>query len=284
MAVMSSPTSASSYTTAASSLTSSSASSSYSQTTSATLSITHSDSLMDLMSSTDTDTDNADAYRARATRRRARRAGLGWAGGSHANTYRPGDAYSCPCSSRSNGSSRSVSRCGGCRNNSSSGSDDSYWCSSSDKSSLRDSESDSGHDQEDDEEDVQCSGTLKYMSPERLRGEAHGKPSDVWAVGVTLAEFALSVYPYDLTDLADDVFDRLARIEQPICFDAVNGKRLVPLGSAFQDFIRLATLPVASERPMAQELLEHPFFKQWDTPFNLRSYLAERIFVPPTKP
>ncbi|KPA73193.1 putative protein kinase [Leptomonas pyrrhocoris] len=127
-----------------------------------------------------------------------------------------------------------------------------------------------------------CSGTDKYMSPERQRGESHGKPADIWAVGVTLAEFAVGEYPYNVEDVIDE-FDRVSRLEQPVDVLQFNEHRAAPLSTVFADFIHLATLPTASQRPTAQELLEHPFFKQWHKPFNLKDYLATRVFVPSNK-
>ncbi|KAG5486163.1 hypothetical protein LSCM1_07281 [Leishmania martiniquensis] len=124
-----------------------------------------------------------------------------------------------------------------------------------------------------------CCGTTKYMSPERQRGEPHGKAADIWAVGVTLAEFAVGEYPYDLKDAIDE-FDRVSRMEKPVDVLRFNKHRAVPLSTVFADFCRLATLPAASQRPTAQELLEHPFFKQWHRPFNLKDYLAARVPVP----
>ncbi|TPP40877.1 Protein kinase domain family protein [Leishmania donovani] len=124
-----------------------------------------------------------------------------------------------------------------------------------------------------------CCGTDKYMSPERQRGEPYGKPADIWAVGVTLAEFAVGEYPYDLKDVIDE-FDRVSRMDKPVDVLQFNKHRAVPLGTVFADFCRLATLPTASQRPTAQELLEHPFFKQWHRPFNLKDYLAARVPVP----
>jgi serine/threonine protein kinase len=58
-----------------------------------------------------------------------------------------------------------------------------------------------------------CSGTNKYMSPERHRGEPHGTPADIWAFGVTLAECALGRYPVNLTDCTDE-FDRMDRMKR----------------------------------------------------------------------
>ncbi|KPI88476.1 putative Protein kinase [Leptomonas seymouri] len=124
-----------------------------------------------------------------------------------------------------------------------------------------------------------CSGTDKYMSPERQRGEPHGKPADIWAVGVALAEFAVGEYPYCVDDVIDE-FDRVSRLEKPVDVLQFNAHRAAPLSTVFADFIRLATLPIASQRPTAQELLEHPFFKQWHKPFNLKDYLAARVPVP----
>lgn len=129
------------------------------------------------------------------------------------------------------------------------------------------------------DEDIACSGTDLYMSPERQRGERHGKPSDIWAVGVTLAEFAVGEYPYDLTN-CEDAFDKMSRSSKPLDLSSFNAKRNKALSEKFLDFARLATMPNPADRPTAKVLLEHPFFRQWDSPFNLKEYLLERVTVP----
>ncbi|KAH9599892.1 Protein kinase domain [Trypanosoma melophagium] len=121
-------------------------------------------------------------------------------------------------------------------------------------------------------EDLQCSGTNKYMSPERQRGKAHGAPSDIWAVGMTLAEFSVGEYPVDFTNCID-AFDLVSRIEAPL--DLRKYPRPSPLSEEFIDFIRISMLPEPRERPTARELLEHPFFRQWETPFSIEDYLRE---------
>ncbi|KEG09589.1 putative protein kinase [Trypanosoma grayi] len=120
--------------------------------------------------------------------------------------------------------------------------------------------------------DLQCSGTNKYMSPERQRGKTHGKPSDIWAVGMTLAEFAVGEYPVDFTGCVD-AFEQAYRMEAPL--DLNRFPRSSVLSEEFIDFIRISMLPVPEERPTARELLEHPFFRQWGTPFSIEDYLRE---------
>lgn len=44
-----------------------------------------------------------------------------------------------------------------------------------------------------------CKGTYLYMSPERLNGEEYGFNSDIFSLGITLAECALGRYPFQMT-------------------------------------------------------------------------------------
>jgi serine/threonine protein kinase len=39
-------------------------------------------------------------------------------------------------------------------------------------------------------------GSLAYLSPERVRGEAAGPPADVFALGLVLYELATDVHPF----------------------------------------------------------------------------------------
>jgi len=39
-------------------------------------------------------------------------------------------------------------------------------------------------------------GTLRYMSPEQIRGEVAGFPSDIFALGVVLYEFVTGQHPF----------------------------------------------------------------------------------------
>ena len=42
-------------------------------------------------------------------------------------------------------------------------------------------------------------GTLTYMSPERISGQEYSYPSDIWSLGVCLATIALGKYPFPTT-------------------------------------------------------------------------------------
>ncbi|EKX54852.1 hypothetical protein GUITHDRAFT_61751, partial [Guillardia theta CCMP2712] len=41
-------------------------------------------------------------------------------------------------------------------------------------------------------------GTVTYMSPERMTGESYSMESDIWSVGLVIAECAMSHYPYTI--------------------------------------------------------------------------------------
>jgi len=45
-------------------------------------------------------------------------------------------------------------------------------------------------------------GTINYMSPERLEGEAYSFSSDIWALGIIVYEMAIGESPYPMTDKA----------------------------------------------------------------------------------
>nr|CCC91952.1 putative protein kinase [Trypanosoma congolense IL3000] len=136
----------------------------------------------------------------------------------------------------------------------------------------------SSEDDSDGESNLQCSGTNKYMSPERQRGMPHGRPSDIWAVGMTLAEFAVGQYPVDLTDCAD-AFVLADRIGAPL--DLRRFPRDVPLSDAFLDFVRVSMDPDPERRATARELLGHPFFMQWTAPFSMEVFLERHTAVKP---
>lgn len=101
-------------------------------------------------------------------------------------------------------------------------------------------------------------GTVTFMSPERIKGDAHSTTSDVWSLGVTLLQCALGRFPYfDEQEEAGRgiaFFDLLERIQ--------NRPAPVPPPSFSEDcrsFIAECLRKDPLKRPSAVDLLEHPF-------------------------
>uniref|UniRef100_A0A7S1LGX3 mitogen-activated protein kinase kinase n=1 Tax=Neobodo designis TaxID=312471 RepID=A0A7S1LGX3_NEODS len=118
-------------------------------------------------------------------------------------------------------------------------------------------------------------GTILQMSPERLRGEPHGPASDVWSVGVTIAELATGKHPFmsaAAADLAGDGgvtgrFWALASVikhtasadECAAATDAALTQALANSSDVLRDFVRRAVHADPVRRATIAGLLEHPF-------------------------
>ena len=48
-------------------------------------------------------------------------------------------------------------------------------------------------------------GTLCYMSPERLANMDYSYPSDIWSLGIVVYEMATGVHPYSIADRPIDI-------------------------------------------------------------------------------
>ena len=129
-----------------------------------------------------------------------------------------------------------------------------------------------GGAEEEDDAIALCSGTDRYMSPERKRGEAHGPPSDIWSLGMTLAECAVGYYPIDTTGCQDE-FERMDAMRR-VTFAPEDAKRL---SSNFKDFIEKAMSFDQFERPSAVALLDHPWLAMWEGTYSLAQKLRETL-------
>ena len=118
-----------------------------------------------------------------------------------------------------------------------------------------------------------CSGTEKYMSPERQRGEPHGFAADIWALGLCIAECAHGRYPIDLSECID-LFDRIERMSNP---QPVVDSLPASSSGALRDFILRCMAPKTSDRPTAHELQAHPFLSMWEGPFDLSEYISSHM-------
>ena len=125
-------------------------------------------------------------------------------------------------------------------------------------------------------------GTIGYLSPERLRGEAHGAPGDVWALGMTLLQLALGgVHPLRFDPAHPDgggdlgffqVASRLGALDRdgaggaappPAVQHALDGCALSPEAT---DFLARLLRPAPAARPTAPQALVHPWLARHKLP------------------
>lgn len=97
-------------------------------------------------------------------------------------------------------------------------------------------------------------GAVTYMSPERISGLSYSFQSDVWSLGIALAECAMGVYPYQ-TESKMELYDLLDVIVDSPAPSLPNDK----FSQSFCDFIALCLRKRQEERPGAEDLLGHPF-------------------------
>lgn len=94
-------------------------------------------------------------------------------------------------------------------------------------------------------------GTSTYMSPERIRGLKYGTASDIWSVGVLLAQMLLGKYPFPLN------------VGFMTLLMHVTNTDGLEIGDTFsadaQAVVRWCLKQDEKNRPTAEELLEHPW-------------------------
>ena len=101
-------------------------------------------------------------------------------------------------------------------------------------------------------------GTPGYMAPEIFKKSGHGKPVDLWALGV-ITYFLLCGYtPFD----RDSDFEEMqAILNADYSFTPTEYWRGV--SDSAKDFIRLCLTVDAGKRMTAHEALQHPFVAGW---------------------
>ncbi|KEG11326.1 protein kinase [Trypanosoma grayi] len=109
-----------------------------------------------------------------------------------------------------------------------------------------------------DVETLSSQGSVIYMSPERIKAQPYSFSSDIWSVGLTIAECALGMYPFG--SIKNNLFELLQVIatgDAKIDWTA-DGRQHSP---ELIDFIDQCLRPLDS-RPTATELLHHPFIQK----------------------
>ena len=104
-------------------------------------------------------------------------------------------------------------------------------------------------------------GTLRYMSPERARGqrEPYGPPADVWGLGLCLLEGALGAYPY-AAQLGGDA-SQLA-VVLAVTDSEPSPPPVATTSPAFSAFLAAALAREPGERATAAALLDDAWFEQ----------------------
>ncbi|EFC43108.1 map kinase [Naegleria gruberi] len=102
-------------------------------------------------------------------------------------------------------------------------------------------------------------GTFYYMSPERLKGLTHSVDSDIWSVGVLIAECAIGGLPF--TKGAEvSVWTLLKHVQSnPEVVTIKPGE----VSDEFFDFIHKCMEEEPINRPSAKQLLNHPYIKKY---------------------
>ncbi|KAI9226264.1 MAG: kinase-like domain-containing protein [Piptocephalis tieghemiana] len=100
-------------------------------------------------------------------------------------------------------------------------------------------------------------GCQPYMAPERITSSQAGPytaSSDVWSLGVTLAECARGTYPYT----ADTVFAQLSAIVQ-----GAVPRMPESFSEESQDFLAQCLQKNPQDRPTFSQLLDHPWLSRY---------------------
>eukprot|EP01080_Neovahlkampfia_damariscottae_P008816 gene8816-766_t len=116
-------------------------------------------------------------------------------------------------------------------------------------------------------------GTYLYMSPERLKTDDYGLDSDIWSLGLSIAECAIGKFPYSLKHF--NLWEILKYIE--------SNKLMLEdkVSEELKEFLYACTKIEPKERASAKELLNFPFIKKYQSekPSRTINWLKE-VYIP----
>ncbi|KAL0905939.1 hypothetical protein M5K25_024392 [Dendrobium thyrsiflorum] len=111
-------------------------------------------------------------------------------------------------------------------------------------------------------------GTYNYMSPERISGDKHGYPCDIWSLGLVMLECATGQFPYPPVDSFYEILE--AVVDKPAPFAPPD-----QFSEEFCSFISTCVQKIPENRLSAKLLLKHPFLIKYDgSSIDLASYFT----------
>lgn len=101
-------------------------------------------------------------------------------------------------------------------------------------------------------------GTVTYMSPERINGEAYSKPSDIWSLGLSIMACALGRTPVRTAGGYWSIL-QCVRDEPPPQLPPDDQR----WSHEFRDILSRCLRKDPGERATCEELLGHPFLRKY---------------------
>lgn len=99
-------------------------------------------------------------------------------------------------------------------------------------------------------------GTATYMSPERIQGQRYSTPSDIWSVGVVMAQLLLGRYPFSSADKG--FMPLLMEVTQT---ESIRIRDEAQCSQDAEDFINCCLRQNPEDRATAKDLLHYPWIE-----------------------
>eukprot|EP00760_Papus_ankaliazontas_P026650 PhM_4_TR3062/c3_g1_i5/m.103104 len=112
-------------------------------------------------------------------------------------------------------------------------------------------------------------GTTTYMSPERVRGERYSSPSDVWAVGLVLAECLVGEFPFKYHNFME-------------LFNKITSQQKVEFNDDVPECARVVIWSCLEQKPSDRVTAEKALYSEWlmgSTPADHRAALKHWIEI-----
>lgn len=125
-------------------------------------------------------------------------------------------------------------------------------------------------------------GTLDYLPPEMIEGQAHDHTADIWSLGVLMYEFLIGNPPFLATQYGE-TYRRISKVDLRFPADK-------PISNEAKDLIKKMLVHDGAKRIKLSQLPQHPFILKFEqqpnaTPAAATPTLAVApITAPPAAP